>query len=76
MDVVEAKKRWCHWDFVPMSDRWKLQFPVWQRYPAELEGEYPLGVAGLDVPQARIYGRRLGDSIRSEMSRLFGGMKI
>lgn len=29
----------------------------------KLENEYPLAVAGLDVPQARIYGRRLGDSI-------------
>jgi carboxypeptidase family protein len=28
-------------DFVPVTDRWRLPFPTWQRYPADLEGEYP-----------------------------------
>jgi hypothetical protein len=28
-------------DFVPMPDRWRLEFPVWQRYPREIEGEFP-----------------------------------
>lgn len=28
-------------DYIPMPDRWRLEFPVWQRYPRELEGEYP-----------------------------------
>jgi hypothetical protein len=28
-------------DFVPVTDRWRLRFPLWQRYPAELDGEYP-----------------------------------
>lgn len=37
----------------------------------KLENEYPLAVAGLDVPQARIYGKRLEDDILSEMQKLF-----
>jgi hypothetical protein len=28
-------------DFSPVTDRWRLQFPQWQRYPADQEGEYP-----------------------------------
>ena len=28
-------------DFAPVTDRWRLTFPVWQRYPPEQEGEYP-----------------------------------
>jgi hypothetical protein len=28
-------------DFVPVPDRWRLEFPLWQRYPAEQDGEYP-----------------------------------
>jgi hypothetical protein len=28
-------------DFVPVTDRWRLQFPRWQRYPEDQEGEYP-----------------------------------
>jgi hypothetical protein len=28
-------------DFGPATDRWRLQFPLWQRYPADQEGEYP-----------------------------------
>ena len=24
-----------------MTDRWRLRFPLWQRYPAEQDGEYP-----------------------------------
>jgi hypothetical protein len=28
-------------DFSPVTDRWRLQFPRWQRYPEDLEGEYP-----------------------------------
>ena len=28
-------------DYIPSPDRWRLEFPVWQRYPPELEGEYP-----------------------------------
>jgi len=30
----------------------------------KLSNEYPSAVAGLDVPQARVYGKRLGDQIR------------
>lgn len=28
-------------DFAPVTDRWNLQFPIWQRYPKEQDGEYP-----------------------------------
>ena len=28
-------------DFSPVTDRWRMQFPQWQRYPAEQDGEYP-----------------------------------
>ena len=28
-------------DFSPVTDRWRLQFPLWQRYPADQDGEYP-----------------------------------
>ena len=28
-------------DYIPSPDRWRLEFPVWQRYPPELQGAYP-----------------------------------
>ena len=28
-------------DYIPSPDRWRLEFPVWQRYPPELKGDYP-----------------------------------
>jgi hypothetical protein len=28
-------------DYVPCPDRWRLEFPVWQRYTPALEGEFP-----------------------------------
>lgn len=34
---------------------------------AKLEQEYPATVAGLDVPAARIYGKKLNDQIRAEV---------
>jgi len=37
---------------------------------AKLSNEYPAAVAGLDVPQSRIYGKRLGDQIRTEFQGL------
>lgn len=43
----------------------------------KLVNEYPSAVAGLDVPQARIYGRRLADSLVSalqEFAREFGAI--
>ena len=36
----------------------------------KLSNEYPAAVAGLDVPQSRIYGKRLGDQIRVEFQGL------
>lgn len=28
-------------DFVPVPDRWRLKFPLWQRYASDPNGEYP-----------------------------------
>jgi len=28
-------------DYIPSPDRWRLEFPVWYRYPPELQGDYP-----------------------------------
>jgi hypothetical protein len=36
----------------------------------KLENEYPSVVAGLDVPGARVYGKRLNDSILEELRRM------
>lgn len=36
----------------------------------KLSNEYPSAVAGLDVPQARVYGKRLGDQIRGLFNEL------
>ena len=36
---------------------------------AKLEDEYPAAVAGLDVPGARAFGKRLNDEIRAEVQR-------
>lgn len=37
---------------------------------AKLVNEYPSAVAGLDVPQARVYGRRLYDQLMIEFRKL------
>lgn len=34
---------------------------------SKLENEYPASVAGLDVPAARIYGKKLNDQIRADV---------
>jgi uncharacterized protein (DUF885 family) len=34
---------------------------------SKLENEFPAVVAGLDVPSARIYGKKLNDQIRAEV---------
>lgn len=36
----------------------------------KLENEYPSAVSQMDVPQARVYGRRLGDQILLEFQKL------
>lgn len=41
-----------------------------------LENEYPLAVAGMDVPQARIYGRRMKNEILGAWQKLFDQWKI
>src|SRR5262249_36391811 len=28
-------------DYVPSPDRWRLEFPVWQRYPPDVPGHHP-----------------------------------
>ena len=40
---------------------------------SKLEQEYPATVAGLDVPAARIYGKKLNDQIRAEVQAWAGG---
>ena len=42
---------------------------------SKLEQEYPATVAGLDVPAARIYGKKLNDQIRAEVQSWAGGWK-
>ena len=37
---------------------------------SKLVNEFPIAVSGLDVPQARIYGRRLHDSLMAECQKL------
>jgi hypothetical protein len=39
--TVEISLGYTVEDFVAVTDRWRLRFPQWQRYPAELDGEYP-----------------------------------
>lgn len=55
-----------------VSEFRKVAEPVKAILRQKLENEYPLAVAGLDVPQARIYGKRLGDDILIEWQKLFG----
>jgi hypothetical protein len=33
-------------DFVPIRDRWRIDFPEWQRYAPDLPGEYPFRPRG------------------------------
>jgi hypothetical protein len=42
----------------------------------KLEEELPIAMAGLDVPQARVFGRRLGDELIREFGKLGEGLKI
>jgi hypothetical protein len=37
-------------DFIPIRDRWRIDFPEWQRYAPELPGEYPFARRGLLNP--------------------------
>ena len=39
---LQIQLRYTVDDFSPVTDRWRLEFPVWQRYPEGQEGEYPL----------------------------------
>jgi hypothetical protein len=36
----------------------------------KLVNEYPAAVAGMDIPQCQIFGKRLGDAIRLEFKKL------
>ena len=40
-ETIEISLSYTVEDFVAVTDRWRLRFPQWQRYPAELDGEYP-----------------------------------
>ena len=42
---------------------------------SKLEQEYPAIVAGLDVPAARIYGKKLNDQLRAEVQSWAGAWK-
>lgn len=39
--TVEIQLRYTTPDFSPVTDRWRLRFPLWQRYPADPDSEYP-----------------------------------
>lgn len=54
----------------------KVSGPINFLIDQKLENEYPSAVAGLDVPQARIYGKRLADSIKEEFQKLFTAWEI
>ena len=49
------------------QDWHKLAAKMGALLDAKLENEYPAAVAGLDIPGARIYGKKLNDSIRAEI---------
>lgn len=40
-ETLEIQLGYTVSDFAPVTDRWRLQFPLWQRYPVDQEGEYP-----------------------------------
>lgn len=54
-----------------VADFRKVAEPIKQILRQKLENEYPLAVAGLDVPQARIYGKRLEDDLLAEFQKIF-----
>ena len=61
--------------------RWRSQcagalVPIREILEAKLVNEYPSAVAGLDVPQARIYGKRLYDDILAAFLALDKEWKI
>ena len=48
-EPLNIKLQFTIQDFAPVTDRWGLQFPLWQRYPKEQDGEYPfVSNRGLD----------------------------
>jgi hypothetical protein len=40
-EPLELQLSYTVGDFSPVTDRWRLRFPLWQRYPEDQEGEYP-----------------------------------
>lgn len=54
----------------------KVATPIKSLLRTKLELEFPSAIAGMDVPQCRIFGRRLEDAILAELAKLFGGMAI
>ena len=61
-DPLELQLSYTVSDFSPVTDRWRLRFPLWQRYPEDQEGEYPfVPNRGLDpVRPERAQGRSAG----------------
>jgi hypothetical protein len=59
---------------IPVEDVCRVHAEMLARVDAILEqklsNEYPSAVAGLDVAQARVYGKRLGDQVRGEFQKL------
>jgi len=40
-------------DYIPSADRWRLEFPVWQRYPPDVPGHHPYNDGRLRDPYNR-----------------------
>ena len=59
-----------------VAEHRKVAEPIKQMLRQKLENEYPLAVAGLDVPQARIYGKRLEDDVLSELQKAFSKFEV
>lgn len=59
---------------IPVEDVRQIHAEILARVDGILEqklsNEYPSAVAGLDVAQARVYGKRLGDQVRGEFQKL------
>lgn len=54
-----------------VSEFRKVLDPIKQTLRQKLENEYPPAVASMDVPQARVFGKRLGDDILIAWGKFF-----
>jgi hypothetical protein len=57
-EPLNIKLQFTIQDFAPVTDRWGLRFPLWQRYPKDQDGEYPfVPNRGLDpYDQSKVKG--------------------